>query len=120
MKTHVQTDPMLKSLLALAVAALLLTTLSAQGPSPQEKIAALKESLAANQAALKQYSWIETTAISISISGNFTDQGLVARRTERRPNRRAGGSPARRAAQSDLQSARSGACLGGQGGVVRN
>ena len=65
MKTRIQTDPMLKSLLALAVAALLLTTLSAQGPSPQEKIAALKESLAANQAALKQYSWIETTAISM-------------------------------------------------------
>ena len=40
-------------------------SLSAQGPSPQEKIAALKESLAANQAALKQYSWIETTAISM-------------------------------------------------------
>src|SRR4249920_2218051 len=65
MKTRVQTDPMLKSLLALTVAALLLTTLSAQGPSPQEKITALKESLAANQAALKQYSWIETTAISM-------------------------------------------------------
>jgi hypothetical protein len=65
MKTRIQTDPMLKPLLALAVAALLLTTLSAQGPSPQEKIAALKESLAANQAALKQYSWIETTAISM-------------------------------------------------------
>ena len=65
MKTRIQTDPMLKSLLALAVAALLLTTLSAQGPSPQEKIAALKESLAANQAALKQDSWIETTAISM-------------------------------------------------------
>ena len=46
MKTGIQTDAMLKSLLALAVAALLLTTLSAQGPSPQEKIAALKESLA--------------------------------------------------------------------------
>ena len=65
MKTRIQTDTMLKSLLALAVAALLLTPLSAQGPSPQEKIAALKESLAANQAALKQYSWIETTAISM-------------------------------------------------------
>lgn len=64
MRTRNQTDPMLKSLLALAVAALLLTTLSAQ-PSPQEKIAALKESLAANQAALKQYSWIETTTISM-------------------------------------------------------
>ena len=65
MKTRIQTDPMLKSLLALALAALLLTTLSAQGPSPQEKIAALKESLAANQAALKQDSWMETTTISM-------------------------------------------------------
>src|SRR5262245_1799120 len=65
MKTRIQPDPMLKSPVALAVAALLLTTLSAQGPSAQEKIAALKESLAANQAALKQYSWIETTAISM-------------------------------------------------------
>jgi hypothetical protein len=65
MKTRLQTDSMLKSLLALAVAALLLTTLSAQAPSPQEKIAALKESLAANQAALKQYTWVETTAISM-------------------------------------------------------
>jgi hypothetical protein len=31
----------------------------------RERIAALKESLAANQAALKQYSWVETTAISM-------------------------------------------------------
>ena len=54
MKIRIQTDPMFRSLLALAVAALLLTTLSAQGPSPQDKITALKESLAANQAALKR------------------------------------------------------------------
>ena len=65
MKTAIQTHAMLNSLRALAVTALLLTTLSAQGPSPQEKIAALKELLAANQAALKQYSWVETTAISM-------------------------------------------------------
>jgi hypothetical protein len=31
----------------------------------QEKIAALKQSLAKNQAALKQYAWIETTQISL-------------------------------------------------------
>jgi hypothetical protein len=65
MKAGTQTQAMLNYLRALAVAALLLTTPSAQGPSPQEKIAALKESLAANQAALKQYSWVETTAISM-------------------------------------------------------
>ena len=36
-----------------------------QAPSPQEKIAAIKEALAKNQAALKQYSWIETTQVSL-------------------------------------------------------
>jgi hypothetical protein len=35
------------------------------GPSVQEKAAALKQSLAQNQAALKQYSWTETTQISL-------------------------------------------------------
>jgi hypothetical protein len=65
MQTRVPTYSALTSLLTLAVAALLLVTTSAQGPSPQEKIAALKQSLAANQAALRQYSWIETTVISM-------------------------------------------------------
>jgi len=39
--------------------------LCAQTPSPQERAAALKQSLAANQAALKKYSWVETTTISL-------------------------------------------------------
>jgi hypothetical protein len=65
MEIRIQTDLTLKCSAALAAAALLLATLSAQEPSPQEKIAALKASLAANQAELKQYSWIETTAISM-------------------------------------------------------
>lgn len=40
---------------------------AAQAPdaAKQEKVAALKQSLAENQAALKQYSWIETTEISL-------------------------------------------------------
>jgi len=37
----------------------------AQAPSPADQVAALKQSLAANQAALRQYSWIETTTISL-------------------------------------------------------
>ena len=37
----------------------------AQSPAPQERVAALKESLAQNQAALRTYSWIETTEISL-------------------------------------------------------
>ncbi len=38
---------------------------AAQAPSPQDKAAAIKQALAANQAALKQYSWVETTQISL-------------------------------------------------------
>jgi hypothetical protein len=38
---------------------------AAQSPSPQDRIAALKQSLAENQAALRQYTWIETTTISL-------------------------------------------------------
>lgn len=45
----------------------------AQAPAPQERVAALKESLAKNQAALKQYSWIETTVVSLK--GEVKKQG---------------------------------------------
>src|SRR5882672_9266704 len=38
---------------------------STAAPSPQEKVAALKQSLAKNQAALKAYTWTETTQISL-------------------------------------------------------
>jgi hypothetical protein len=38
---------------------------AANPAAKQEKIAALKEALAANQAALKQYTWTETTEISL-------------------------------------------------------
>jgi hypothetical protein len=37
---------------------------STQAPAPQEQVAALKQSLAANQAALRQYAWIDATTIS--------------------------------------------------------
>ena len=36
-----------------------------QTPSPQDKVAALKQSLAANQAALRQYTWVEATTITM-------------------------------------------------------
>jgi hypothetical protein len=49
---------------SLAAAAVALVSMAgAQTPPPQ--VAALKESLAKNQAALKQYSWVETTVISM-------------------------------------------------------
>ena len=37
----------------------------AQQPTVQERVAALKASLAASQAILKQYEWVETTAVSL-------------------------------------------------------
>ena len=45
--------------------ALLAPVALAQGPSAQERAAAIKESLAQNQAALRTYTWIETTEISL-------------------------------------------------------
>jgi hypothetical protein len=45
----------------------LLVSVSGQAPaaSPQDRAAALKQSLAANKTALRQYSWVETTQISL-------------------------------------------------------
>jgi len=37
----------------------------AQPPTPQERVAALKNSLAVSQELLKQYEWIETTVVSV-------------------------------------------------------
>jgi len=55
-----------RSLAALLVAApALAVTLIAQTPSPQDKIAAMKQSLAQNAAALRTYSWVETTTVSL-------------------------------------------------------
>jgi hypothetical protein len=45
-----------------------------QTPSPQEKTAAIKESLAKNQAALRQYSWVETTQVSLKGEVKKTEQ----------------------------------------------
>jgi len=51
-------------LAAVAVAAAAQPPTGAQ-PAPQERIAALKQSLAEDQAHLRQYEWIETTAVSL-------------------------------------------------------
>ena len=40
-------------------------TLFAQAAPPQDRAAAIKQSLADNQAQLRQYTWIETTEISL-------------------------------------------------------
>ena len=39
--------------------ALLTGVVAAQTPSPQERAAAIKESVAKNQASLKQYTWVK-------------------------------------------------------------
>src|SRR5882672_2655756 len=49
----------------LPIMLLLVTPVIAQTPSPQDRAAAIKQSLAQNQAALRQYTWIETTEISL-------------------------------------------------------
>ena len=46
-------------------AAVLTGAVAAQTPTPQEHAAAIKEQVAKNQASLKQYSWVETTEISL-------------------------------------------------------
>jgi|SRR3954468_7416657 hypothetical protein len=50
---------------AYALSALIVFASAAAAQTPQERVAALKESLAKNQAALRQYSWVETTEISL-------------------------------------------------------
>ena len=55
--------------ISIAISALCVVAVLAQQPdagtAKQERIAALKQSLVANQAALKQYAWTETTQISL-------------------------------------------------------
>ena len=56
------------SLRYLTQAALLILPVSlvlAQQPTAQERVVALKASLAASQAILKQYEWVETTVVSL-------------------------------------------------------
>src|SRR5262245_23175044 len=49
----------------LLAAALSAASIIAQAPSSEDRAAALKEAIAQNQAALRQYTWVETTQISM-------------------------------------------------------
>jgi hypothetical protein len=51
--------------LALVLSAVAVQSVSAQQPTAQERAVALKASLAASQALLKSYEWIETTVVSV-------------------------------------------------------
>ena len=46
-------------------ASLIISTVNAQMPTAQERVAALKANIAASQASLHQYQWVETTVISL-------------------------------------------------------
>ena len=65
MKSFSKTTTPATPLLALVSLALVLPSL-AQQPSTAERVAALKASLASSQAILKQYEWVETTAVSLT------------------------------------------------------
>lgn len=49
-------------------------SLAAQGPSPDERVAALKRSLQESQTRIRQYEWIETTVISLKGEEKKRDQ----------------------------------------------
>jgi hypothetical protein len=51
--------------LVISLFPLLVSAAAAQAPPAQDRAAALKESLLKNQAALRQYTWIETTQVSL-------------------------------------------------------
>jgi hypothetical protein len=53
------------TILSGALLLLVPSVLVAQGQAPQERVAALKQSLQQSQAKLRTYEWIETTAISL-------------------------------------------------------
>ena len=55
----------LKTLLALCALSSILGNSAVAQPSVAERVTALKAGLGASQAALRQYEWIETTAISL-------------------------------------------------------
>jgi hypothetical protein len=65
--THPQTRRLaiLAAVFATAIAARPLPALPQASPTPQERVAALKQSLAESQKAIRQYEWIETTIISL-------------------------------------------------------
>jgi hypothetical protein len=81
MKNHMRSRTLMFGIDAapalLVLASCCLVTASAapaQSPAPQNRAAAIKESLAKNQAALRQYSWVETTEISLKGEVKKTEQ----------------------------------------------
>jgi hypothetical protein len=63
--TSAKSTPSAALVLAVALGLSQAATAAAQNPSAEERVAALKESMAASQAVLRQYEWIETTVVSL-------------------------------------------------------
>jgi hypothetical protein len=68
----------MKNIAWMFAAALLTGSVAAQTPSPQDRAAAIKEAVAKNQASLKQYTWVETTEISLKGEVKKKDQKQCA------------------------------------------
>jgi hypothetical protein len=68
--------PAVHTVIVAVLAAVLVapSLVSAQGPAPAERIAALKQSMQESQARLRTYEWIETTAISMKGEVKSTKQ----------------------------------------------
>jgi hypothetical protein len=64
----------LRVALTLAIAPFLFVTAPAQEPAGQDRAAAIKQALAENQAALRTYTWVETTEISLKGEVKKTEQ----------------------------------------------
>jgi hypothetical protein len=61
----------------LSGALLISTTLFAQAPSPDERLATLKKSLAESAMRIRQYQWVETTTISLKGEEKSSSQKTV-------------------------------------------
>ena len=62
---NIQFHPVSVALFMLAIAAAFPLPLAAQNPEVQQKVAELKEAIAANKEALAQYTWVEQDTISL-------------------------------------------------------
>ena len=89
----------IKALGMLVVGTVLAASVAAQSPSPQERAAAIKDAVAQNQAALRQYSWIETTEVSLKGEVKKTEQKQCYYGAEGKVQKTPIGAPAQAAEQ---------------------
>lgn len=83
----------------LVVALVLAASAAAQNPSPQDRAAAIKDAVAQNQAPLRQYSWIETTEVSLKGEVKKTEQKQCSYGADGKVQKTPIGAPAQPAEQ---------------------